>query len=55
MIFVKNELSSEVTHVTKETIAKGKLNIIGNKGAVAYSFVLRDRVFNFYGCHLRHG
>ena len=27
----------------------------GNKGGVSYSFCLRDRVFNFFGLHLKHG
>lgn len=55
IIFVKKELIREVSYVKKESIAKGKLNLIGNKGSVAYSFVLRGRIFNFMGCHLRHG
>jgi len=28
---------------------------VGNKGCVAYSFILRDRAFNFIACHLKHG
>ena len=55
VVFVKEKLRNEITYVKKESIAKGKLNLIGNKGTVAYSFVLRDRIFNFMGCHLRHG
>ena len=31
------------------------MNLIGNKGCVAYSFTLRDRVFQFISCHLKHG
>ena len=31
------------------------MQLVGNKGCVAYSFVLRDRVFNFICCHLKHG
>jgi hypothetical protein len=36
-------------------LAKGKFGYVGNKGCVAYSFVMRDRVFNFIACHLQHG
>jgi hypothetical protein len=31
------------------------MGLVGNKGCVAYSFLLRDRVFNFICCHLKHG
>ena len=55
VIFVKKHLIDEITHVKRESIAKGQLNLIGNKGAVASSFVFRERIFNFLGCHLRHG
>jgi len=55
VVFVKQYLIDEISLVKKESIAKGKLNLIGNKGVVAYSFVLRERIFNFIGCHLRHG
>ena len=27
----------------------------GNKGGVFYSFILRNRIFNFFGLHLQHG
>lgn len=55
VVFVKDRLKDEISYLKKESIAKGKLNLIGNKGSVAYSFVIRDRIFNFMGCHLRHG
>lgn len=55
IVFVKSYLRPEITCIRKETIAKGKMGLIGNKGIVAYSFVLRDRTFNFIGCHLKHG
>jgi GH24 family phage-related lysozyme (muramidase) len=31
------------------------MNIVGNKGGVAYSFQLKNRLFNFIAAHLRHG
>lgn len=54
-IFVKIDLRKEISDIKKTCIVKGKYNLIGNKGCVAYSFVLRDRVFNFINCHLQHG
>lgn len=36
-------------------MAKGKFDVVGNKGGVAYSFVLCDKTFNIIGCHLAHG
>lgn len=51
-IFVKIDLRKEISDIKKTFIVKGKYNLIGNKGCVAYSFVLRDRVFNFINCHL---
>lgn len=29
--------------------------MVGNKGGVAYSFRLKNRLFNFINTHLRHG
>ena len=54
IVFVKRHLRVEVKDIKKQAIAKGKLGF-GNKGCVAYSFVLRERVFNFIACHLKHG
>lgn len=45
----------EISNIKKTNLAKGKMNIIGNKGCVGYSFILRDRIFNFIGCHLKPG
>ena len=55
VIFVKKDLRKEIQDVKKQSIAKGQMQLVGNKGCVAYSFVLRDRVFNFICCHLKHG
>jgi hypothetical protein len=55
VVFVKIDLRKEVQDVKKESIAKGQMGLVGNKGCVAYSFLLRDRVFNFICCHLKHG
>jgi hypothetical protein len=54
-VFVKKGLRKEIQDVQKHYIAKGKYGVIGNKGCVAYSFVLRERPFNFICCHLQHG
>jgi hypothetical protein len=55
VIFIKRSLLMEISNVKKTNLAKGKMNIIGNKGCVGYSFILRDRIFNFIGCHLKPG
>lgn len=54
-VWVKKDLRKEIQNITKTYIAKGQMNIVGNKGTVAYSFVLRDRTFNFINVHLKHG
>mmetsp|Transcript_85576 Transcript_85576/g.118030 ORF Transcript_85576/g.118030 Transcript_85576/m.118030 type:complete len:110 (-) Transcript_85576:31-360(-) len=40
--------------VEKKTLAKGKAGIIGNKGGMKISFMISDRLFNIYSCHLIH-
>ena len=55
VIFVKKELRKEIFNVKKQDIAQGQYGLVGNKGCVAYSFQLRDRIFNFISCHLKHG
>lgn len=54
-VFVKKDLRKEIHEIKKTYLAKGQMGLIGNKGAVAYSFILRNRVFNFIGVHLKHG
>lgn len=55
IIFVKENLAKYVSQVKKVQIAKGKFHMVGNKGALAYSFMLHDKVFNVIGVHLQHG
>lgn len=54
LIYVKKELFSLVNHVEKIAIAKGFASMIGNKGAVAYSFVFAEQLFQVTGVHLTH-
>ena len=35
--------------------ACGVGNLIGNKGAIQMQFCIKDRSYNFFGCHLLHG
>ena len=53
--FIKQSLKPNVTKVKTSNIAKGFAKTIGNKGGVAYSFMLQNRMFNFIATHLRHG
>ena len=55
VIFIKQPLKQSVTKVKSDKIAKGFAKTIGNKGGVAYSFMLQNRMFNFVATHLRHG
>ena len=55
IIFIKQPLKQSVTKVKTSYIAKGFAKTIGNKGGVAYSFMLQNRMFNFVATHLRHG
>jgi len=55
IIFVKEKLATEVQNLKKAQLAKGKFGYVGNKGAVAYSFVFREKIYNFICCHLQHG
>ena len=55
IIFIKKPLKDRVTKIKSCSIAKGFAKTIGNKGGVAYSFMLHNRMFNFIATHLRHG
>lgn len=55
IIFVKKEYSSQVTKIHSNSIAKGVGNFLGNKGGVAKSFMIRNRLFSFIAVHLKHG
>lgn len=56
-IFVKEEIKKQIFSLKSDSIKQGKIMGIatGNKGCCAYSFALRDRIFNFIGLHLKHG
>jgi len=54
MVFVRCDFEPQVKMVEKKTIAKGKGGIIGNKGGMKLSFMIADRLFNLYSCHLIH-
>ena len=54
IIFVKSPLKPMVSNVKKSAIAKGKFNMVGNKGGLITSFTLNGRAFNFVGEHLIH-
>lgn len=53
--FIRRELATDVSKVKQVALEKGWMNIVGNKGGVAYSFQLKNRLFNFIAVHLRHG
>ena len=53
--FIKAPLKSSVTKVKTKDIAKGFAKTLGNKGGIAYSFMLNNRMFNIIATHLRHG
>lgn len=55
IVFVKQDLATEVSSVAQTQIAKGLWNFVGNKGCIAYSFKLKNRQFTFISTHLRHG
>ena len=55
LVFIKRELSTEVSKVEQTYLAKGFGGFVGNKGGIAYSFTIKNRLFNFIACHLRHG
>lgn len=55
MVYVRRELATDISAVRSAHIEKGLWGMVGNKGAVAYSFKLKNRQFNFIACHLRHG
>ena len=53
--FIRRGLATDVSKVKQVALEKGWMNIVGNKGGVAYSFLLKNRLFNFIATHLRHG
>ena len=56
IVFVRRELFTETANVSAMKIAKGAMSgMIGNKGAIAYNFTLKNHNFNIVAVHLRHG
>ena len=56
LVFIKRELVAETANVSAMKLAKGAMKgMIGNKGAIAYNFTLKNRHFNVIATHLRHG
>ena len=53
--YIRSDLKHEVTKIRNGSIAKGVGKMIGNKGGVAQSFMLKNRMFNFIAVHLKHG
>jgi hypothetical protein len=54
IIFIKSPLKPLISNVHKSAIAKGKFNVVGNKGGLITAFSLNGRIFNFIGEHLIH-
>ena len=53
--FIKKKHKQYVTKIKNAKIAKGLGKMIGNKGGVAQSFMVHNRLFNFIAVHLKHG
>ena len=53
--FVKRKHKSDITKVSSGKIRKGLGKMIGNKGGVAQSFMVKNRLFSFIAVHLKHG
>ena len=53
--FIKTKYKRDVTKVRSLAIAKGIGKMVGNKGGVAQSFMVQNRLFNFIAVHLKHG
>lgn len=54
-IFIRRELATDVSKVNQTFLARGFGGFVGNKGGIAYSLKIKNRLFNFIACHLRHG
>ena len=53
--YIRSDLKQEVTKIRSASIAKGVGKMIGNKGGVCQSFMVKNRLFNFIATHLKHG
>jgi hypothetical protein len=55
VVFHKRGLSGLISNVARSKIAQGKgKGLLANKGAMACSFALNGKLFNFIGGHLTH-
>ena len=55
VVFHRIGLGGLISHVSRSKISQGKGNgLIANKGAMACSFALDGKFFNFIGGHLVH-
>jgi hypothetical protein len=54
IIFIKSPLKPLISNVHKTVVAKGKFNMVGNKGGLITAFTLNGRVISFIGEHLIH-
>jgi hypothetical protein len=53
VVFYRKGLTGLISHVSRSKISQGKANgLIANKGAMACSFGLNGKFFNFIGGHL---
>ena len=53
--YIRSDMKHDVTKIRSGSIAKGVGKMIGNKGGVAQSFMVKNRLFNFIAVHLKHG
>ena len=52
IIIIHHSQIAKISHIQSQTVATGKGNIIGNKGAAAISFQFMETTFLFVNCHL---
>ncbi|KAF7236605.1 Phosphatidylinositol 3,4,5-trisphosphate 5-phosphatase 2 [Varanus komodoensis] len=54
-VLVKLEHENRISHVSTSSVKTGIANTLGNKGAVAVSFMFNGTSFGFVNCHLTSG
>ena len=52
ILIIHHSHIAKVSHIESQTVATGKGNIIGNKGATAVSLQFMESTFCFVNCHL---
>ena len=52
VLIIHHSHIAKISHIHTQTVATGKGNIIGNKGAAAISFQFMETTFLFVNCHL---